>query len=150
MTTKQMLWTAFGFNKQLYRYLGRPNWHWVWLFASSHYVRDLAWCISTGTAFNAPSFGTALAEWWRDAHRDCIADTWSFMVSWLSRIKPRSWTVDEKFILADSRDSSVTESLSSCCVVPSHISCVLAFILSRLLLIHASMHSTVLQLALSY
>ena len=43
----------------------------------------------------------------------------------------------------DSSDSSVTVSLSSCCRVPSQISCVLsAFILSRLLLIQASTFST--------
>ena len=30
--------------------------------------------------------------------------------------------MDEKVTLADSRDSSVIESLSSCCFVPSHIS----------------------------
>ena len=69
--------------------------------------------------------------------------TWSAMLSWPSITTPRSDTVVENWTLADSRDSSVVESLSSCCRVPSHTSCVLsAFILSRLLDIHASTRST--------
>ena len=56
---------------------------------------------------------------------------------------PRSDTVLENWTLADSGDNSVVESLSSCCRVPSHTSCILsAFILSQLLDIHASTHST--------
>jgi len=67
------------------------------------------------------------------------------------RLMPPSWfdTVVENWTSADSKDSSVVESLSSCCGVPSQVSCVLsAFIFSLLLYIRASTRSTHLTNAL--
>jgi len=74
---------------------------------------------------------------WKKQDRQSDA-TWSAMLSWPSIRTPRSDTVVENWM-----DSSVVESLSSCCRVPSYTSCVLsAFILSRLLDIHASTRLT--------
>jgi len=65
------------------------------------------------------------------------------MVSWPSMLTPRSSTADDGLTRADSSGSSVVVSLTSCCHVPSHTSCVLsAFIFSLLLHIQASMRST--------
>ena len=70
---------------------------------------------------------------WHRTSRSCLNwkkqdrqsdETWSAMLSWRSIRTPRSDTVVENWTLADSRDSSVAESLSSCCRVPSHTSCV--------------------------
>jgi len=72
--------------------------------------------------------------------------TWLAMLSWPSIRTPRFDTVVEIWIRADSKDNSVAESLSSCCLVPSHNNCTFsAFIRSLLLDIHAStcsIHST--------
>ena len=79
---------------------------------------------------------------WNRHARDSAA-TWSAILSWLSTRTPRSDTTVENLTLADDRSSSDVDSLSSCCLVPSQIIWVLsAFILSRLLLIQASICST--------
>jgi len=79
---------------------------------------------------------------WKKHARQSEA-TWSDMLSWLSMVTPRFVTDPEKLTLAPRSCNSLTDSLFSCCLVPSHNSWVLsAFILSRLLLIHASIRST--------
>jgi len=68
--------------------------------------------------------------------------TWLDMFSWLSMVTPRFVTDPEKLTLALRSCNSLTDSLFSCCLVPSHNRWVLsAFILRRLQLIHALIRS---------
>jgi len=82
-------------------------------------------------------------QWWSDLpeltklekHVQQSDETWSDMLNWLSRFK----TELEKLTLAPSNCNSLTNSLFNFCLFSSHSNWVLsAFILSRLLLIHAS------------
>jgi len=87
------------------------------------------------------------SQWWSDLpelthlEKACRQsdETWSDMPNWLPTMTPRLKTDPEKLTLAPNSCNSLTDSLSSCCNSNWVLS---AFILSRLLLIHASIRST--------
>jgi len=103
-------------------------------FCSSSSLTNVCTSVFADSSFSDDRTRRSWHSWNSHVHDSEVM--WSAILSWLSTRTPRSETAVENLTLVDSKSSSVIDSLSSCCSVPSQISWVLSvFILNWLLLI---------------